>query len=75
MKGPQPVNPEMVNACREFYLKHRGRRHGEIEREMREAGWHGFYRAILFTRRHSNGLSLGWIERFGWARSTRSLCR
>ena len=67
MKGLQPLDPAMVEAARELYLKYSGRQHVRIEREMCEAGW-PFYRSMLYTTGHECGLSPGWIERFGWTR-------
>src|SRR5687768_10008832 len=55
-----------IEDCRELYLKHGGRQHGEIEREMRELGHTDFHRRILYSRFERGHHRAGWIERYGF---------
>lgn len=65
MNRQKEIPQKMIDDARELYLANGGRRHLEIEREMRARGWK-FYREVLYTRRHSHGVRLAWPERFGW---------
>src|SRR5215204_3380925 len=56
----------LVDACRELYLKHGGRKHRFIEAEMRAAGWPEFDRRRLYSNTVRGVEYGGWIERFGW---------
>ncbi len=56
----------LVDACRELYLKHGGRKHRFIEAEIRAAGWPEFDRRRLYSNTVRGIEYGGWIERFGW---------
>ena len=62
-------DPEMVEACRRFYLKFGGRHLAQVEAEMRVAGWDKFRRRKLHNSSVNGRLRLGWIDRFGWRRN------
>src|SRR5688572_2505563 len=57
---------QRIEDCRELYLKHGGRRHGDIEREMRALGHTDFHRRILYSRFERGHHRAGWIERYGF---------
>src|SRR5687768_10895693 len=60
------VKLKRIEDCRELYLKYGGRRHGEIEREMRALGHADFHRRILYSRFERGHHRAGWIERYGF---------
>ena len=60
------MNQLIVDTVRSLYLKHGGRNHREIEREMRESGHPTFTRRVFYNKKTERGFSVGWIERFGW---------
>jgi len=64
MKAKQ-LSPEMIADARRLYLKYGGRQIVRIEQEMRALGW-PFRRRLLYSTRHSHGVTPGWPERFGW---------
>ncbi len=57
---------ERIEACRELYLKYRGKKHEQIEREMRELGYMDFHRRVMYRRYENGRAASGWIERYGW---------
>lgn len=57
----------MLSDALELYIKYNGRRHEQIEREMRERGW-TFYREMLYSSRRSGKLKPGLPERYGWTK-------
>ncbi|MGD9590005.1 MAG: phage terminase large subunit [Pyrinomonadaceae bacterium] len=57
---------EMARACRELYIKYRGKKHRQIEVEMRSGGWPQFNRRLLYTNVVRGIEYANWIERFGW---------
>ncbi|MBK9155816.1 MAG: phage terminase large subunit [Chloracidobacterium sp.] len=57
---------EMARACRELYIKYRGKKHRQIEAEMRSGGWPQFNRRLLYTNVVRGIEYANWIERFGW---------
>ncbi len=59
-------NLERIEACRELYIKYRGKKHEQIEREMRSAGYDDFHRRMLYRRYENGRAASGWIERYGW---------
>ncbi len=59
-------NQLVIDKARSLYLKHRGRHHRLIEREMHDLGCLRFTRRSLYNQRTKTGLRLGWIERFKW---------
>src|SRR5512141_2345900 len=59
-------NQLIINAVRDLYLRHNGRCHRAIEREMHALGCRRFSRRVLYNQKTAAGVRLGWIERFGW---------
>ena len=59
-------NQLVIDSARLLYLKHGGRNHRFIEKEMHELGCLRFSRRSLYNQRTKTGLRLGWIERFKW---------
>ncbi|MBK6725067.1 MAG: hypothetical protein IPG58_17980 [Acidobacteria bacterium] len=57
---------ERIEACRELYIKYRGKKHEQIEREMRELGYMDFHRRVMYRRYENGRAASGWIERYGW---------
>ena len=57
---------ERIEACRELYIKYRGKKHEQIEREMRALGYHDFHRRVMYRRYENARAASGWIERYGW---------
>ena len=72
MTRPEHSLQQRIADCRELYLKYGGRRHEQIEREMRGLGHAKFRRRIMYTRRERGRICPGWIERFGWRSQVRS---
>ena len=69
------ITEEEVKACEELYIKYRGRRHRQIEVEMRAGGWPEFSRRIMY-RNVARGIEYGgWIRRFGWEQKVEQLTR
>ncbi len=66
MKRISFEDKELVDACRELYLKHGGRKHRFIEAEIRAAGWPDFNRRRFYENTVKGVTYPGWIERFGW---------
>jgi predicted phage terminase large subunit-like protein len=60
------TNQLILNAAREIYLKHHGRNHREIEREMHALGCRRFSRRVLYNQKTKTGQRPGWPTRFGW---------
>src|SRR4051812_43458155 len=60
------TNQLIVNAARASYIKHAGRSHRQIEREMHLLGCRRFSRRSLYNQRTKTGIRLGWIERYHW---------
>lgn len=56
----------MANACRELYMKYMGKRHRQIEVEMKAAGWSDFDRRLLYTNVVRGIEYADWIRRFEW---------
>jgi predicted phage terminase large subunit-like protein len=65
MKNAQISQTTIIKHARELWLKYGGKQHLRIESEMQACGF-PFYRAYLYTRRHSHGVRLGWPDEFGW---------
>ena len=61
-----------IAACRELFVKYKGRCHDRIQGEMREMGFHDFSRRILYARKQGTGKRPGWITEFGWNDRTAS---
>ena len=61
-----------IAACRELFVKYKGRSHDKIQAEMREMGFHDFSRRILYARKQGTGKRPGWITEFGWNDRTAS---
>ena len=57
---------ERIEACRDLYLKHGGKDHEMIEKEMRELGYKDFHRRNLYRRFERGSCRPGWIETYGW---------
>ncbi len=57
---------ERIEACRELYLKYRGKKHEQIERDMRALGYKDFHRRVMYRRYENGRAASGWIERYGW---------
>jgi predicted phage terminase large subunit-like protein len=57
-----------VEDCRRLYLKHDGKRHELIEKEMRALGHGDFHRRVLHRRFERGRCRMGWIERYGFER-------
>ncbi|MEQ1644348.1 MAG: hypothetical protein ABL959_12955 [Pyrinomonadaceae bacterium] len=57
---------ERIEACRELYIKYRGKKHEQIERDMRELGYPDFHRRVMYRRYENGRAASGWIERYGW---------
>src|SRR5687768_2874917 len=58
-----------IEDCRRLYLKYGGRRHMQIEREMRAVGHTNFHRRIMYSRFERSRHRPGWIELYGFKRS------
>ncbi|MEP6945009.1 MAG: phage terminase large subunit [Acidobacteriota bacterium] len=65
MKNAQIPQSSIIKQARELWLKYGGKHHERITSELRARGL-PFYRSMLYTRRHSHGVTIGWPERFGW---------
>lgn len=66
MKKISFEDEELVNACRELYMKYGGKRHRQIAEEIRRSGWPDFNRRRLYNHTVRGIHYKGWIERFDW---------
>src|SRR5215204_6273625 len=66
-------NQLVIDKARSLYLKHNGRHHRLLEKEMHDLGCLRFTRRSLYNQRTKTGLRLGWIERFKWRDELRRL--
>jgi predicted phage terminase large subunit-like protein len=57
---------QRIEDCRELYIKHEGKHHELIEREMREMGHTDFHRRSMYDRYERGNRKVGWISRFGF---------
>ncbi|MEJ7625101.1 MAG: phage terminase large subunit [Pyrinomonadaceae bacterium] len=62
----QEARVERIDACRELYLKHEGRHHELIEKEMRALGHKDFHRRIMHDRFERGRYTAGWINQYGF---------
>ena len=66
MKRISFEDKELVNACRELYIKYGGKKHRQIAEEIRRSGWPDFDRRRLYNTTVGGTWYPGWIERFKW---------
>src|SRR4051794_9121842 len=60
------MNKLIINIVKDLYLKHGGRNHRLIEKEMHDLGCRRFSRRSMYNQRTQKGTRLGWIERYHW---------
>src|ERR1041385_7662163 len=61
-----PSNSLIIDVAKSLYLKHGGKNHREIEREIHALGCRRFTRRSLYNQKTKTGYRLGWIEKYGW---------
>jgi predicted phage terminase large subunit-like protein len=75
MKRISFEDKELVKTCRELYIKYGGKKHRQIELELRRAGWPEFNRRIFYSNVVRGVEYANWIERFGWKHELERLSR
>src|SRR3954453_4660405 len=60
------MNKLIINIVKDLYIKHGGKNHRLIEKEMHDLGCRRFSRRSLYNPRTKTGKRLGWIERYHW---------
>src|SRR5688500_7612868 len=75
MKTLNEYPTQMIDDCRELYLKFKGSNHRKIEAEMRAKGWRKFSRQLLYKTEVKVNKKANWINRYGWLDLLSPKCR
>lgn len=68
---PKTYDEEAIKLCRTLYCKYGGKNLDAIEKEMRQAGYVGWRKSILFNRGkvETTNWREGWIDKYGFRNS------